>query len=1160
MSAQQLLVGSAPLHTDTPPINGEFVQYQNRDFYKIAHYDQMRPFFISLVSHNDQWLFLSSNGGLTAGRKNPDHALFPYYTDDKIHDSTDQTGSKTICIVSKGGKNYYWEPFGNAFAGVYQIERHLYKSTLCNELLFEEYNADLGLSFTYGYAFSETYGLVKTARLHNRGIEDVDIQVVDGLQNLLPFGVEIRMQTERSTLLDAYKKNELLADSALGLFLMSSVPVDRAEPSEALKATTVWQTGLEAEVHLLSNIQLPKLRRGEALISENDVRAERGCYFVQSQIKLAPALDTSWMFVLELNQGPSQVVALHEYLKRSTKVNLAATLQQDIAKGSTTLEKIVGAADGLQQSTDRPLTTRHFANVLFNVMRGGIFNDHYRLPKDDFIQFLRHTNTTVATQHQSFLAELPELVDYLDLQTRAAASGDLDLQRLCREYLPLIFSRRHGDPSRPWNRFSIELVDEQGYAKFYYQGNWRDIFQNWEALAMSYPHYLESIITKFVNASTPDGYNPYRITRDGIDWETIEPDDPWSYIGYWGDHQIIYLLKLLELLQTYQPGALQKMLHAEAYVYADVPYRIRSYADLLADPQETVDFDHAAHQRSMERVAQMGADGKFVQDERGMIRVNLAEKLLLTLLTKLSNFIPEAGIWMNTQRPEWNDANNALVGYGVSMVTLNYVRRFIQFLRPALAQFGEPAITVTAELHDFTQELQAAFTTFRADLQQARTNQLRREITDLLGQAGERYRNKVYAGFSREQGALQLHDLDQLLANVLACIDHTIKANRREDGLYHSYNLMKIDPEGGIAVRYLYEMLEGQVAVLSSGFLSPAESLPLLQALRASPLYRADQHSYLLYPDRQLPRFEAKNNLPAEAVESSTLLQAMLVANDQRIIEQDEVGHFHFNGNFNNAKDVKKVLNRLSAEQYPQNGPAEQQRILDIFEEVFDHQSFTGRSGTFFGYEGLGCIYWHMVSKLILAAAENCRAAIEAGADSSTIDALIEKYYDLRAGLGTHKSPEVYGAFPSDPYSHTPGNAGAQQPGMTGQVKEDIISRFYELGLWLADGALTITPRMLYQSEFLSDSSTFEYVQLDGTKASISLGPNSLAFTYCQVPFVYQLGDRSEIELEMANGQSETVAGLHLNAAHLAPLFARDGRITSVKVTLNPTEVTFATL
>ena len=55
------------------------------------------------------------------------------------------------------------------------------------------------------------------------------------------------------------------------------------------------------------------------------------------------------------------------------------------------------------------------------------------------------------------------------------------------------------------------------------------------------------MICRFVSASTADGYNPYRITRDGIDWEVIDPADPWAHIGYWGDHQLIYLLKLLEI-------------------------------------------------------------------------------------------------------------------------------------------------------------------------------------------------------------------------------------------------------------------------------------------------------------------------------------------------------------------------------------------------------------------------------------------------------------------------------------------------------------------------------------------------------------------------------------------------------------------------------------
>ena len=62
-------------------------------------------------------------------------------------------------------------------------------------------------------------------------------------------------------------------------------------------------------------------------------------------------------------------------------------------------------------------------------------------------------------------------------------SKNHSLMRLSREYLPLTLGRRHGDPSRPWNYFNIIVKDTNEQPKMYYEGNWRDIFQNWEALA-----------------------------------------------------------------------------------------------------------------------------------------------------------------------------------------------------------------------------------------------------------------------------------------------------------------------------------------------------------------------------------------------------------------------------------------------------------------------------------------------------------------------------------------------------------------------------------------------------------------------------------------------------------------------------------------------------
>ncbi len=188
-------------------------------------------------------------------------------------------------------------------------------------------------------------------------------------------------------------------------------------------------------------------------------------------------------------------------------------------------------------------------------------------------------------------------------------------------------------PSRPWNHFSIELEDADGSERLHYQGNWRDIFQNWEALAVSFPGYIESFIAKFVNASTADGHNPYRISREGIDWETLDPGNSWANIGYWGDHQIVYLLRLLRLSRDHHPGLLAQWLQQESFVYADVPYRIKPYRDLITDPRNTIEYDDDRARAVAERVAALGADGKLVVLEDGTIhRVNLLEKLLLPAL------------------------------------------------------------------------------------------------------------------------------------------------------------------------------------------------------------------------------------------------------------------------------------------------------------------------------------------------------------------------------------------------------------------------------------------------------------------------------------------------------------------------------------------------
>ena len=146
----------------------------------------MPPFFMSIVSPSDHWMFISSNGGLTAGRKNPDNALFPYYTDDRIHDSKDQTGSKTILFLVQGNKKYLWEPFSTCYEGIYRIQRNIYKNVFGNKLIYEEVNQDLHLTFRYAWFNSEKFGFIKRSQLLNQASEAVAVNILDGIQNVLP--------------------------------------------------------------------------------------------------------------------------------------------------------------------------------------------------------------------------------------------------------------------------------------------------------------------------------------------------------------------------------------------------------------------------------------------------------------------------------------------------------------------------------------------------------------------------------------------------------------------------------------------------------------------------------------------------------------------------------------------------------------------------------------------------------------------------------------------------------------------------------------------------------------------------------------------------------------------------------------------------------------
>lgn len=1115
-------------------VNGDLINWRASEYYRIENYDLLEPFLISLMTDCDLWMYLSSSTGLTAGRQDSDHAIFPYETEDKLHVSHCHTGPVTIVRCHSDSDVLIWEPFSEKGRLQYQITRNIYKHALGNEVWFEEVNHSLGLLFRFGWRPSQKFGWIRTAELSNIQSRARKLSVLDGLRNILPAGIEKGLQDTMSCLVDAYKYAECDRDG-IAIFGLTSKVVDRPEPSESLYVTVAWQTGLSGCNVILDSLLIGKFVMGETLRHQTILRGRRASYLLVTDFDLSPNEERTWNLAIDTLVDHSKLVWLRKVLhQRGDPTKL---VEEAVEQSRVNLKRLLAYADAFQATHDKMACSHHIANVLYNIGRGGVPSNQYEIDREDLIGFIGARNKAILAKYRTWFESMERCLSLHELRDLARKQGDPNLRRLCDEYLPLIFSRRHGDPSRPWNRFKIVTTLPDGKPYHHYEGNWRDIFQNWEALCHSFPSLLESVIAKFLNASTVDGFNPYRVSRDGIEWEIPDKHNPWSSIGYWGDHQIVYLSKLLEAFEAHYPAKLAGMLGEARFSYADVPYEIKPYQEIVANPKDTIVFNWDRHDRILARVEALGTDGKLLQANGETLHVNLAEKLLVPLLAKISCLIPGGGIWMNTMRPEWNDANNALAGYGLSVVTACHLFRHIglclrifEQARPSQFMISEAVIAWFKDVKAILDDSNPRDTRGAA----------RRRLVDQLGSAFSNYREQVYRKGLGGRGWLSSSQICDFLRLTKQLLATTLIQNRRSDGLFHSYNILHLEGRS-LRISRLPLMLEGQVAILSSGLLTPNQSLELLRRLRSSDLYRHDQKSYMLYPIRKLKSFLDKNRFPKAFLSKCPGLARLIGEGDQRILIQDVEGCLHFNPQIENTQSLVNRCRGIL--------PDDEVKVLvDAYESIFSHRRFTGRSGAMFGYEGIGCIYWHMVGKLLVAIQDVLLAGFDMNAPRRVIKGLVDQYYQVRSGMGFNKQPQEFGAFPLDPYSHTPLSGGARQPGLSGQVKEEILTRWIELGIRVKEGRIEFIPLLLRRCEFLDVERCFEYIDVDDVCQSIMLAKGSLAFTYCQVPIVYKVGRRSWLRVEFRNGSKKQYSGHSLNGRLSAEIFGRTGSIKLISV------------
>ena len=99
------------------------------------------------------------------------------------------------------------------------------------------------------------------------------------------------------------------------------------------------------------------------------------------------------------------------------------------------------------------------------------------------------------------------------------------------------------------------------------------------------------------------------------------------------------------------------------------------------------------------------------------------------------------------------------------------------------------------------------------------------------------------------------------------------------------------------------------------------------------------------------------------------------------------------------------------------------------------------------------------------------------------------------------------------------------------------------------NGQVNFSPVFLNSEEFLSVGDTYEYFDLSGEWKTLKLGQNQLAFTYCQVPVIYERSNDEKIDIT-DSGKTYQRAGSALTLEESKSLFKREGKISQIKVFL----------
>ena len=781
------------------------------------------------------WCFYVNRGqGVSSfGLRDKNHSIMEFHAAQQAYQNVSTVGFRSFLKING---NYY-EPFYNE-----GIKRDMFIGT--NELEVEEVNKKQGVQTNvlyYTLPNEEIGALVRRVTLKNISDTDLDVEVLDGMPQVIPYGVDLNSMKMMGQTAKAWMQVQNVASNVP----FYSVRVSMEDSAVVKEVTgghfyfTITEEGemlpaiVDSEVVFMQNTSLTKplgfinQDRKTLVTSKQICQNTLPCGFFSGQRTMKPGETYTFYSLIGQVENKAQLE------KFQSKINVNNYFENKYEEAKNLTEEICNA---IHTQTSSPIFDDYCKQTyLDNILRGG----------------------------------MPLLL------------GGKNIYH--------VYSRKHGDIERDYNFFSMS-------PEFYSQGNanFRDVNQNRRCDVYFADFVKDYNIKTFYNLIQLDGYNPlgiqgvsYTLSKESQEaiLKTVNEDhfikailekdftpggvmkqimdnnielgissedfitslmqlaEPHTHAvfneGYWTDHWT-YNLDLIESYLSIYPEKERELLFDDkSYTYFESRAHVRPRSERYVLTDKGVRQYNAVNHEIKMNVSHEEAREN---DGNGVVYTsNLFEKLMILTTNKFATIDPYGmGIEMEAGKPGWYDALNGLPGiFGSSVAETYELYRMIEFMLKIIETYPE-TITLPKEMCIFIEGIQETLMYY----QDRRIPEL--EYWSRINDLKETYRIAILWGIKGEKESLSADQVQNILTSWLEKLQEGInKAVEYGEGLcptYFAYEMSQYHMEGQIIIPDEFTMinmpnfLEGPVRYLKTG-MGKADAQDVYDKIKNSDLY-----------------------------------------------------------------------------------------------------------------------------------------------------------------------------------------------------------------------------------------------------------------------------------------------------------------------------------